>query len=177
MIMRLPALLLLLLMLPGPVLAHAVLVSTQPEDAARLEAPPAEVVLRFNEPVRALSLRLVDRDGHLAPTAFEVRGEALVLIPRPPLTTGPWVVDYRVMSSDGHPVAGTIGFGIGAAAPAEERAPDPDARLLTSLGILARSLHYGGLLIVAGGGLFLVLVGGLGGRLAAGHTGDFGRPM
>ena len=164
---RATLLLLLTLLLPSPALAHAVLTATQPEDATRLETPPAEVWLRFNEAVRPIALRLVDRNGHGADAALAVRGPTLALVPRAPLAAGPWVVDYRVISADGHPVAGTIGFGIAAPPPADAQAPDPDADIIRSLGIAARALHYGGLLAAAGGGFFLVLVTGLGWKLAA----------
>ncbi|MEI6559276.1 MAG: CopD family protein [Rhodospirillaceae bacterium] len=155
--------LLLLLLLPlllsaAPALAHAVLIATVPEDSVRLEAPPAEVRLRFNEPVQAVALRLVDGNGRTAAASLEARADTLILTPGTALATGPWLIDYRVMSADGHPVAGTIGFGVAAAPPTDARPPDPDAALLATLGILARALHYGGLLIAAGGGLFLVLV-------------------
>ena len=161
------ALLLLLVLLPGPAFAHSVLTETRPEDATRLEAPPAEVWLRFNEAVQPLTLRLVDRNGHAADADLAVRGPTLALVPRSPLASGPWVVDYRVISADGHPVSGTIGFGVAAPPPADEQPPDPDADLIRSLGIAARALHYGGLLAAAGGGLFLVLITGVGWRLAA----------
>ncbi|MBK3804467.1 hypothetical protein GAY33_36175 [Azospirillum brasilense] len=50
---------LMLLSLSAPALAHAVLVESAPEDGARLDSPPAEAVLRFNEPVRPVSGTLV----------------------------------------------------------------------------------------------------------------------
>ena len=164
---RLLVLLLLLLLPAGPALAHAVLTATVPEDSTRLEAPPAELLLRFNEAVRPVAVRLVDRNGRAADSVVETRGETLALTPRAPLAAGPWVLDYRVMSADGHPVAGTIGFGVAAPPPTDSRAPDPDEALIRVLATLARFFHYGGLLIAAGGGLFLVLVARPGGRLAA----------
>lgn len=47
----------------GPAWAHAVLLDTGPADGAALAEPPAAVVLRFNEPVAPVSVRILDGSG------------------------------------------------------------------------------------------------------------------
>src|SRR4051812_30791135 len=47
----------------GGAWAHAVLLETIPEDSARLEAPPPEVRLRFNEPVVPVAVKVLDQNG------------------------------------------------------------------------------------------------------------------
>ena len=44
-------------------LAHAVLEAAAPEDGSRLEASPAEIVLRFSEPVALTKLQLLASEG------------------------------------------------------------------------------------------------------------------
>src|SRR4051794_11497785 len=107
-------LLLLALCWPGPVAAHAVLVEVQPEDGVRLEQPPAEFLLRFNEPVVPVAVRLLDATGAEVP-GVEVlpKGETVTIRPAAPLATGTYLLSYRVTSLDAHPVGGTLRFGIG----------------------------------------------------------------
>ncbi len=142
----------------APAMAHAVLLETVPEDAVRLETPPAEVRLRFNEPVRSLAVRLVGDSGQAVETAVETHGATLTLVPRAPLPTGGYLIEYRVASGDGHPVSGTIGFGVRAAPPSEDGATPADPVWLIGLAVAARTLHYGGLLGSFGAALFLALV-------------------
>ncbi len=142
----------------APAMAHAVLVETVPEDAVRLEAPPADLKLRFNEPVRPLAVRLVGGSGEAIEAAIETRGTTLTLVPRAPLPTGGYLIEYRVASGDGHPVVGTIGFGVRAAPPPEDGAVPAEPVWRTGLALAARALHYGGLLGAVGSTLFLALV-------------------
>lgn len=167
----LAALLLMLAVSPAVVImaapaawAHAALVEAVPPDGARLDRPPAEVVLRFNEPISPVSVRVIGPGG------------AEVALPSPPavgsgadngtlrialpagLAAGTHVVSFRVVSADGHPVAGSVLFGVGAA-PDRGVVRAEDARQATLLAAAAaRWLHYASLLAAVGGGLFLVLV-------------------
>src|SRR5262249_50841639 len=61
------ALLLLMagLALAGPAAAHAVLLETIPADGALLPQTPSRVVLRFNEPITPVALKLFDADGRM----------------------------------------------------------------------------------------------------------------
>jgi copper transport protein len=139
--------------------AHAVLLETSPEDGARLAAPPQEAWLRFNEPVNPVVVRVLDAGGEAvtAPDAIASDGETLRIALPDDLKEGSYIISYRVTSGDGHPVAGSIVFGVGTAAEIAE----PDATALNGAAIAAvavRALHYAALLATAGGGLFIVLV-------------------
>lgn len=153
---------LMLLSLSAPALAHAVLVDSAPGDGARLDRPPAEAVLRFNEPVRPVSVKLLGPGGAELPlSAPSVAGDGELRVALPGgLAVGTHVLSYRVSSADGHPVAGSILFGIGAEPdrPAELGGATPPATLLAAAAV--RALHYGSLLAAVGGGLFLVLAAG-----------------
>ncbi|MDQ2105145.1 copper resistance CopC family protein, partial [Azospirillum isscasi] len=153
---------LMLMLLAAPALAHAVLVDSAPEDGARLDRPPAEAVLRFNEPVRPVAVTLIGPGGVELPLpAPPSAGDGALRVALPGgLAQGTHVLSYRVSSGDGHPVAGSILFGIGAEPerPAQADGATPPATLLAAAAV--RALHYGSLLAAVGGGLFLVLVAG-----------------
>lgn len=94
--------------------AHAVLVEASPTDGMRLETAPTELVLRFNEPVVPVVVRLLDGQGaELADVAVQPSGEAITIRPPRELLQGAYFLSYRVTSLDAHAVAGTLHFGIG----------------------------------------------------------------
>ncbi|WP_448192343.1 copper resistance CopC/CopD family protein [Azospirillum sp. sgz301742] len=145
----------------GAAWAHAVLRETVPADGVRLDAPPHEVVLRFNEPVVPIAVQVLDGGGHaVARTgAVSARDDTVRLGLPHHLPTGTYVVSYRVTSADGHPAAGSITFGVGMAPEAvapETRADVSAPAALTA--VIVRAVHYASLLAGIGGGLFLVLV-------------------
>lgn len=91
-------------------LAHAQLLSSDPEDGATL--PTADqVVLTFNEDVNPDFVQIVvtGPEGSLTLDPAVVEG-AVVTQPMTPLSTGVHTLTYRVVSADGHPVSGAIGF-------------------------------------------------------------------
>jgi copper transport protein len=144
--------------------AHAVLVESVPGDGAVLDRPPDRVKLRFNEPVRLTSLRLVDEDGQM--TALVQGPQSTpdqVQAPIPSLSPGSYVVSWRALSMDGHPVGGSVFFTVGSAPHhadpgAMARAADTPAGLRLAY-LAARALTYAGALLAAGLALFMVLFG------------------
>jgi copper transport protein len=144
--------------------AHAVLVESMPGDGAVLDRPPDRVKLRFNEPVRLTSLRLVDEAGQM--TALVQGPQSTpdqVQAPIPSLSAGSYVVSWRALSVDGHPVGGSVFFTIGTA----PHHADPGAMMqaadtpaaLRMAHLAARALTYAGALLAAGLALFIVLFG------------------
>jgi copper transport protein len=105
--------------------AHAVLVEAEPRDGAALGAAPAEARLRFNEPVDPVILRLLTPDGSgrvLEPRATDTT----VTAPLPgDLANGTYVLSYRVISTDSHPIAGSLVFAVGVGAPVAPVAKAP----------------------------------------------------
>jgi len=96
--------------------AHALLVEAIPAEAATLETSPPQLVLRFNSRIEhklsraTLSLgedgepRALTVDAGAAPDRF--------VATLPPLAPGSYVVDWQVLSVDGHRVAGKLRFQI-----------------------------------------------------------------
>ena len=144
--------------------AHAVLVESTPLDGAVLESAPDRITLRFNEPTRVISLRLIDEGGQVTPLAQGPQSTPdQVAAPLPPLSPGSYVVSWRLLSVDGHPVGGSVLFTLGTAQHHVHpsgmlRAAEMPAGLRTAH-LVARGLTYVGALLAAGLALFLVLFG------------------
>src|SRR4051794_5903365 len=104
------------LLLASPASAHAELVASTPANGARLAQAPAEVEMRFTESVNLIpgGIRLVDDAGETVPaSAPAVSGHTVTWRMPGDLAEGSYVVSWRVVSSDGHPVAGAFSFGVG----------------------------------------------------------------
>ena len=102
--------------LAGPASAHAVLVSTTPGESARLDTAPAEVTLRFSEGVTlgAGYARVLTSDGTRVDTdEASADGDTLTIPLDPELADGGYLVTYRIVSADSHPVQGAWSFVVG----------------------------------------------------------------
>ena len=111
----------------GPASAHAELVGTTPADGARLDRAPARVTLTFTEDINLIDggLRLVDGGGTTVPTPSPtVQGNTIRWSMPAGLADGSYLVAWRVVSADGHPVSGAFGFGVGADAQTASSAGD-----------------------------------------------------
>lgn len=106
------------------VYAHASLVATTPAAGSVLSQAPTTVHLRFNEPVAPLVMKLIQPDGTVLDlTQVELLPNALALALPPMAREGSYGVSWRVTSSDGHPVGGTLTFSIGARSPHQAHLP------------------------------------------------------
>ncbi|KQY59219.1 hypothetical protein ASD11_06450 [Aeromicrobium sp. Root495] len=94
----------------GPAAAHAALVSTDPADGSTLEALPQEITLTFNEPVGQPAIVVTAPDG----TRVSEKASSLDATVTAPLEgeaqKGRYTLAYRVVSADGHPIAGETTF-------------------------------------------------------------------
>ncbi len=91
--------------------AHAQFVGSTPEDGSTVETA-AEVVLRFNEDVNPdfVKVAVTGPDGDEADGDPVVDGPEVTQSLAADLPAGSHAVTYRVVSSDGHPVSGTVEF-------------------------------------------------------------------
>lgn len=154
----------LLLTTAGPASAHAALVAADPPDRARLDESPAVVHLTFSEQVSASlgGIRVLDRDGERVDRgAVRATGAEVSVDLAPDLADGTYVITYRVVSADGHPVRGSSVFAVGEdgvdEAVAREVGSGGSDRSWEVLGAIGRGLAYAGALLAAGGALFLVV--------------------
>jgi copper transport protein len=107
------------LALPASARAHAYLTKTFPSASALLLAAPREVALTYDEAVepRFAIISVTDRGGRQETTAAPQRSPAdpdtLVVPLRAHLPEGWYLVYWRAISVDGHPVQGAFTFAIG----------------------------------------------------------------
>ena len=133
--------------------AHATLVATAPGDGSVVAQAPKMVQLLFNEPVSPGAIKLIDADGRTRDDATVRVTDKAVLIALPEnLPRGTQVISYRVISEDGHPVAGSMMFSIGAATGTS--ATQTSFGSVAALIWLARIGVYLGLFIGVGGVFF-----------------------
>ncbi|GAA3259276.1 copper resistance CopC family protein [Nonomuraea helvata] len=93
--------------------AHNVLVSSDPKDGATLSAAPSTVTLVFDQAVRQgyAQVGVTGADGSSwADGSAVVAAERVSVRVKPLPAGGSYVVGYRILSSDGHPVTGKITF-------------------------------------------------------------------
>ena len=98
----------------GPALAHSEIHHSEPADGAVLGSAPPAIVIMFHQPVRVMTLRLLDEAGHErkltregARTAAVQEVRAAVQDRLPP---GGYRVEWRGSSEDGHVGGGAIAF-------------------------------------------------------------------
>ncbi|MEV3935620.1 copper resistance protein CopC [Glycomyces sp. NPDC049804] len=142
--------------------AHATATKTTPASGALLDAPVSEVVVEFNEPVTPVDAAtgVVAPDGDRADTGVSQNAEATTLtIAVDADQEGTYLVGYRVVSHDGHPVSGTFTYSVGV----ESEAPSAEA-LTAGTDPFVQALLYGnrwfgyaGLALALGAGIFLAL--------------------
>lgn len=100
-----------LIALPAPAQAHDTLLSTDPEDGATLETSPEEVTFTFSADILDVSplVRISDDDGEeVAEIVPTIDGPTATAAVEEPLPAGTYDIQWRVVSSDGHPIEGTL---------------------------------------------------------------------
>jgi copper transport protein len=144
---------------PTPASAHAVLVSTDPASGTVLGAMPQRATLTFSEPVRPVAgkIQLIGPDGKRI-LAGEPRTEGSAMTV--PLRAadnprGTYLISYRVISADTHPIAGTITFSVGAPSQAPTAQSGEIAPAVRVAASVAKYLGYAGLVLVIGPALVL----------------------
>jgi methionine-rich copper-binding protein CopC len=98
--------------------AHAHLVRSTPAEGGTVKTAPSEVTLKFNERlepsfssaiIRDAAGKQVDKtDAHV-----DKSDRTVVRVSLPPLESGVYTVEWRVMSSDTHKVNGNFTFKVG----------------------------------------------------------------
>jgi copper transport protein len=138
--------------------AHASLVAMEPADGSVVAVAPKTVQLRFNEAVTPALIRLIDAEGRNRDDAnVRAAGETIVIALPDDLPRGTQIISYRVISDDGHPVAGSLVFSVGAVTGTAAEAAN--ATSLNGLIWLARIGVYLGLFVGVGGAFFVSWIG------------------
>jgi len=111
------------LLAPAPARAHAQLLRVRPADGAELAAGPAEIDLWFNEllddgfnsivVIPAAQIAAPHPEDHTTGTArVDGADQTHLRCPVAPMAPGDWVVQWRVLSRDGHSTRGRTAFRI-----------------------------------------------------------------
>nr|WP_170863310.1 copper resistance protein CopC [Micromonospora sediminimaris] len=153
----------LLLVPASPAGAHAVLSSSSPAASAVVPAAPAEVVLTFSESVRKVPdrIRVIAPDGSRADQGEPTFAGSVVNIPVDTgRGNGTYLVTYRVISADSHPVSGAFTYSVGAPSePPVDSGDDGQANPVVGTAVkVAKFVGYAGLLLVIGPALVLALL-------------------
>lgn len=150
----------------APASAHALLEGADPVAGSEIRTAPAAVSLSFSESVTvsADSVQVLDTAGRRVDRGDTHRGTSgsqVVVDLRAGLAKGTYVVSWRAISADSHPVAGAFTFGLGVS-------PDPTAAsrvgdragstVVGALDGIARFATEGGIALGLGGALFLLVL-------------------
>lgn len=148
----------------APASAHAVVTNSTPTDGQNLATSPQEVQITFSEGVssdvggltvlNSSGARVDNNDSKVGAT-----GTVLSATVQPDLPDGTYVMNYRVVSADGHPIVGAIVFGVGdqtvidtARVESLEAGKDPGFEFAAGV---ARFVTYLGALLAAGLAVFV----------------------
>jgi copper transport protein len=166
---------LLVLATAAPASAHARFEGSTPEADAQLDTAPAEVVLRFSEAVQTDSdaVRVLDRTGRPVDDGrIERFGSGRqVKVGLEPIGEGAFVVAWRVVSADAHPIRGAFTFRVGdaealdAATVAGITGDQGAGRAVGVAYGVVRFLAFAALIVVVGGLAFLTFIWPAGTRL------------
>jgi copper transport protein len=156
-------LLLTLLGPASPASAHAALVATDPANGTIVPDAPNKITLTFSESVQLVSgkIQVLGPDDKRADAGEPKQDGDSVIIPlRSGGGRGTYLVSYRVISADSHPVGGTITYSVGAPSTTptstiNDTNVDPVVRTLIPIG---KYFGYAGLVLLVGPVLVLALL-------------------
>lgn len=116
-----------------PAAAHNVLVSSVPEDGARVDQSPDAIELEYNEVVSTeyAQVAVTGSDGNPWQQGDPRVEGGTVTQPVKPLPDDTYTVAWRVVSSDGHPIDGSYEFQVGTGEPAPDGSDDSDGSAAT----------------------------------------------
>jgi copper transport protein len=109
----------ILLLVPAPAAwAHAALLRTSPQASGTVNGSPARVTLSYSEVIepRFAIISVTDAGGHqqVSGAPYRLATDATTLaVPVHHLPAGWYLVYWRVISADGHPVRGAFTFAVG----------------------------------------------------------------
>ncbi|MFB9180742.1 copper resistance CopC/CopD family protein [Dactylosporangium sucinum] len=146
-----------LLLWATPARAHADVEGTTPASGAVVQNAPDAVVLTFSEAVRAVpdKIRVTGPDGQRADLGRPAATDRQLRIPlRSGGGKGTYLVSYRVVSADDHPITGGFTYSLiepSATPPTASDADAPPTPPSIAFGVaVARYVGYGGLVLLAG---------------------------
>ncbi|WP_229074551.1 copper resistance protein CopC [Actinoplanes sp. DH11] len=151
-----------LAVIPRPALAHAATVGSTPAPGSVVGSSPTEVLVRFSEPVSPVTgqIQVIAPDGERINATPVVEGTVLrIPVRKANRPLGTYLISFRVISADSHPVGGAVTFSVGAPSATPEAATTTGSHPSVTLAVpLLRLLGYGGITLIAGPALFLAFL-------------------
>jgi copper transport protein len=151
----------------GPASAHAQLERTDPADGTVLDTAPSAVTLTFSEGVSIADdgIRVVNGQGDRVDRGDAHRGAddtQVTVALDGDLARGTYIVSWRIVSEDSHPIQGAFQFSVGEKSEIDagllaDAEADPETGWQT-VGAVLRGLVAAGSLLAAGGTAFLLLL-------------------
>jgi len=138
----------------APAAAHATLVRSNPAEGAVLATAPAKAVFTFDEAVSLpdQGVKVFDADGDTV-AASATSQDTVVTVDLPArMASGTYVVTWRAVSGDGHPIAGSLTFSIGrpSAAVVTPETTDAESPAVSATLSAVQGVGYLGLVLAAG---------------------------
>ncbi|MBK1784484.1 copper resistance CopC family protein [Prauserella cavernicola] len=123
--------LLALLGAAGPASAHNTLISSDPAEGASLDSAPSTITLTFDQDVQQAQVNEVAVTGpdgrQYGEGTVEVNRNVVTSQVQPLGPAGEYVIGFRVLSADGHPVSEEIRFTLTAAGQGTGAPSSPEA--------------------------------------------------
>jgi copper transport protein len=145
-----------------PASAHAALISSNPAPGSIVGSSPTEITVTFSEGITPVEghVQVLSPDGKRISGSATARGAVLhIPVRRADQPLGTYLVSYRVISADSHPVGGGLTFSVGAPSARPPSAVVAGVHRSVALAVpTARYLAYAGLTFTIGPALFLALL-------------------
>ncbi|MGW4947874.1 copper resistance CopC/CopD family protein [Actinoplanes sp. NPDC004185] len=146
----------------APASAHAALTTATPEPGSVVATAPGEITLTFTEGITPVPDRtqVLAPDGKRITGAVAAAGSTLrIQVRRADQPLGTYLVSYRIISSDSHPVGGAMTFSVGApsARPPESDPGSVHPSVAAAVPAL-KFIGYAGLTLIIGPALLLALL-------------------
>jgi copper transport protein len=143
--------------------AHAGLVGASPAQNSVIAKAPVQVVLTWTEQVTPVTgkVRVIAPDGTRADTGEpRTSGSQLIIPLKPGGASGTYLVSFRVISADSHPVGGAYTYSVGAPStpPTDGEVNVSADPVVTTAFPVVRWIGFAGLLLMVGGVLVLALL-------------------
>lgn len=100
-----------LLIVPTFVSAHTSLSSSNPSEGQVVTENLEQIILTYATPIEELSTMDLIKDGNVIPLAdIKVENKQLMGSITKPLENGSYIIQWKIIGEDGHPITGEINF-------------------------------------------------------------------
>ncbi|MFJ7748156.1 copper resistance protein CopC [Peribacillus sp. NPDC097295] len=131
---------------PMTVFGHATVISSNPSPNESLDTIPETISIRFSEDIQPsfYSLKVISKNKNEVPLQdIQVSEKTLEATWSSSLEEGSYIIKWRVVSSDGHPIDGTIPFQYGKSnIPSDQMNTEDEGGFPSSIQVFLQSLQY-----------------------------------